>query len=130
MLCLQVRTSFHVTRSFIYASTIKIDQTAISACVQDYAEMEITWDNGNTTTTRWDGRGPELFATRLLGPEWFVGRLFGPELFVGTCQGKTQRQIDLDIYHGRVEGYNHWQRIGARHSVDDAPVRIRHRLMY
>ena len=95
----------------------------------DYAVMEITWDNGNTTTTRWDGRGPELFGTQLFGHEWFVGRLFGPELFAGTCQGKTQRQIDLDIYHGRVEGYNHWQRIGARHE-SGPPVRIRHRLMY
>ena len=62
----------------------------------DYAGMEITWDNGNTTTTRWGGES---------------------RLYLGMCQGKTQRQIDLDIYHGRVKGYNHWQRIGARQPV-------------
>ena len=77
----------------------------------DYDGMEITWDNGNTTTTRW-GHGQDK------------------RLYLGTCQGKTQGQIDLDIYHGRVKGYNHWQRIGVRQLVVDDEVCTWHCLMY
>ena len=65
----------------------------------DYAAMEITWDNGNTTTTRWGAP-----------TQWCA---YDEQLYLAMCQGKTQRQIDQDIYHGRVKGYNHWQRTEA-----------------
>ena len=63
----------------------------------DYAVMEITWDNGNTTTTRWGAP-----------TQWCA---YDEQLYLAMCQGKTQRQIDQDIYHGRVKGYNHFQGI-------------------
>ena len=84
----------------------------------DYEEMEITWDNGNTTTVDWnyDGEMKEVSWRGLMGVR------LGRRLFLETCQGKTKRQIDLDIYHGRVEGYNHWQRIGTMQPIDDYEV--------
>ena len=86
---------------------------------RDDEEMEITWDNGNTTPVDWTYDGEMRHDYR---KEYYMEIRLGQRLYLGTCQGKTQTQIELDIYHGRVKGYNHWQRIGARQPVDDDEV--------